>query len=168
MKTIISLIGCLLLFSTLSYSQINRAFPSVQLKKLNGESISTDDIKNNKNPILIIVWATWCHHSTDGMSLISEEYFDEWENSYNLKVVGISVDDARNIPKVSPAIYGNGWDLFEHYLDPNADFKRAMGINQPPHLFILNKDRKVVWSFNSFNPGDEGEIENILETLNSK
>lgn len=167
MKIIHVFTCCMVLWIAQSQAQTNRALPSIGLKTLKGESISSDSIVNNGSPILIIVWATWCHHATDGMTSISDDYLDDWVESYQLKVVSISVDDSRNTAKVAPTVNGNAWD-FEHYLDPNSDFKRAMGVNQPPHLFILNGKRQIVWSFNSFNSGDEEEIEQILKTLKTK
>lgn len=164
MKIILVAFATTLLCSVNSYSQSIRSFPEVNLKNLNGEQVSTNEIQNNGKPILIIVWATWCHHSVDGMTSIADDYLDDWVEEFGLKVVGISVDDARNIPKVGPMVNGNGWE-YEIYLDPNADFKRAMGVNQPPHLFILNGNREVVWSFNGFNSGDEEEIQKVLDSL---
>lgn len=144
--------------------QETRKLPSVGISTLQGDVVQSDEIKNDKGPILIIFWATWCHHATDGMTSISDEYIDDWIEEYNLKVVTISVDDSRNLMKVQPLVNGKGWE-FEHYLDPNSDFKRAMGVNDPPHLFIVNGKREIIWSFNSFNPGDESEIEKILKDL---
>ncbi|MBD80675.1 MAG: hypothetical protein CL840_17305 [Crocinitomicaceae bacterium] len=166
MKIIFPLISLLFLVVT-AFAQQLASLPAVQLQTITGESVSTNEITNDGSPILIIVWATWCHHATDGMTSINDEFLDDWIEKYNLKVVGISVDDARNTVKVGPIVNGNGWD-FEHFMDPNGDFKRAMGVNAPPHLFIINGKREVVWSFNSFNPGDETEIEKILESIKTE
>ena len=140
------------------------AFPNVELRTLDGSKINTSEIKNGNAPMLIIVWATWCHHAMDGMSSISDDYYSDWVEEYNLKIIGVSVDDMRNIPKVAPLVNGKGWE-FEHYIDQNADFKRSLGINAPPHLFIVNANREIIWSFNSFNPGDELEISKMLSQI---
>ena len=157
----------MILWITQSHAQTNSVLPSIDLKTLKGDAISTDNIYNDGNPILIIVWATWCHHATDGITSISDDYLQDWEDAYKLKVVGISVDDSRNIPKVEPMVNGNGWEM-EQFIDENADFKRALGINQPPFLIILNGKREIVWTLSAFNAGDEEEIERILKTLKTE
>ena len=120
MKIILVAFATTLLCSVNSYSQSIRSFPEVNLKSLSGEQVSTNEIQNNGKPILIIVWATWCHHAVDGMTSIADDYFDDWIEDYGLKVVSISVDDARNIPKVGPMVNGNGWE-YEIYLDYKND-----------------------------------------------
>lgn len=40
-------------------------------------------------------------------------------------------------------------------MDPNGDFKRAMGVNETPHTFLIDTDGKIVYSHNNYAPGDE-------------
>ena len=36
-------------------------------------------------------------------------------------------------------------------MDPNGDLKRAMGVNNVPHTFLVNKEgKKIVYSHNKF------------------
>ena len=56
-----------------------------------------------------------------------------------VKIIAISTDDARNSSKVPAFVNGRAWD-FEVYLDPNGDFKRAMNVNNVPHVFVI-RDR---------------------------
>jgi peroxiredoxin len=49
-------------------------------------------------------------------------------------------------------------------MDPNGDFKRAMGVNNVPHTFLLDKDGNIVYSHNNYAPGDEDVLyEEILK-----
>lgn len=137
-------------------------FPTCDIYDAQGNLVSSDLITNDAQPILVIIWATWCHHSLDGMNSIMEDYYDDWQDSYGLKIVAISVDDSRNTQKVVPLYHGNGWE-YELYLDPNADLKRKLGVTAAPHLFILNEERMIIWQQTSMNPGDEEKISGILE-----
>ena len=78
-----------------------------------------------------------------GVSLVLEELnainevYADWQKETGVKVITISLDDARTMNRVAPFINGRGWK-YENYIDPNGDFKRAMNVNMPPHTFLLN------------------------------
>jgi hypothetical protein len=40
-----------------------------------------------------------------------------------------------------------------------------MNVNATPHVFILNKNREVIWQKNTYIPGEEEEIYKILKTI---
>jgi peroxiredoxin len=53
-------------------------------------------------------------------------------------------------------------------MDPNGDFKRAMGVNNVPHTFLLDKDGTIVYSHNNYAPGDEDSLyEELLKLASS-
>ena len=68
---------------------------------------------------------------------------------------------------VSPYINAKAWD-FEILLDPNGDFKRAMGVNNVPHTFLVDSDGNIVYSHNNYAPGDEDELYEQVLKLGSK
>ena len=60
---------------------------------------------------------------------------------------------------------GKGWDYLV-LMDPNGDFKRAMGVNNVPHTFLLDTEGNIVYSHNNYAPGDEDELyEELLKLL---
>ncbi len=65
------------------------------------------------------------------------------------KVIAVSIDQAQNINKVKPLVDGEGWE-YEVLLDPNSEFRRAMGVEMIPHVFIIDgaqeSQRKVVFT----------------------
>jgi len=136
--------------------QKGRTLPSVDLQDLNGKNVNSSTIENDGKPIIISFWATWCKPCINELSNIAEVY-EEWQEKTGVKVVAISIDDARNQSKVQPFVNGKGWD-YEVYLDSNADFKRAMNVNIVPHTFLLNAKREVIWQHNSYNDGDEKKL----------
>ena len=51
-------------------------------------------------------------------------------------------------------------------MDTNSDFKRAMGVNNVPHTFLVDTDGNIVYSHNNYAPGDEELLyEHLLELV---
>ena len=153
---------CYLLFliSYLALAQI----PSVDVKTLEGGIINTSEFKNDGNPIVISFWATWCKPCKQELENIQEVY-DDWREETNVKLIAISIDDARNTSKIKPLVNAKGWE-YEVYQDSNREFATKMGVNPIPHTFLLNGDKKIVWDHVTYSDGDEEELyEKILEIL---
>lgn len=149
-------------FTLVSAQQKNRV-PSVELKTLEGTTFNTSDIKNNGKPVIINFWATWCSPCKKELNNISDLY-EEWQEETGVKLIAISIDDARNMGKVAPYVNGKGWE-YDVYLDPNGDFKRAMGVNNVPHSFLINGKGEIVWQHNSYVEGDEYDLYEEIEKL---
>lgn len=130
--------------------------PAVDVKTVYGESYNSSQIKNNGNPIILSFWATWCKPCIKELSAIYEVYPD-WQEETGVKVVAVSIDNARSSSKVLPMVNGNGWE-YQVLLDPNGDFKRAMGVNTIPHTFLLDGDGEVVWQHTSYSEGSEHQL----------
>ena len=64
-------------------------------------------------------------------------------------------------------VNGKGWDYLV-LMDPNGDFKRAMGVNNVPHTFLLDSDGKIVYSHNNYAPGDEDKLYEEILKLTAK
>lgn len=155
----------LLLFaSTITFAQeTGRQIPAVDVKKLDNSTFNTGSIENDGKPIIISFWATWCSPCKAELNAIAEEY-SNWQEETGVKLVAISIDDARNVPKVKPYVDGQSWE-YEVYLDPNADFKRAMNVNNVPHTFLIDGKGNIVWQHNSYAPGDEDQLFELVQKL---
>ncbi len=130
--------------------------PAVAIQDMKGGTFNTSQITNNGKPIIISFWATWCKPCVAELTAIAENY-EDWQTETGVKVIAISIDDARNVAKVEPFVNGKSWE-YEVYCDPNGDFKRAMSVNTVPHTFLLDGEGNIVWQHNSYNPGDEDEL----------
>lgn len=161
MKSMKVLIICLILIQLVP-SQLNaQNIPTMQLKSVDGQEKNTAEVFASGQPILLIFWATWCNHTSTGLTTIQDDYLIDWIDTYNLKVIAVSVDDVKTSNRAITVANTNGWD-FEVYLDVNGDFRRAMGVNNAPHVFLFNSDGEVIWQQNAYMDGDEDRIEQLL------
>ena len=126
----------------LSESQ-NRTLPRIDLKTLDNITFNSSEFNNNGKPIVISFWATWCKPCIKELNNIAEVY-EDWQEETGVKVIAVSIDDARNMSKVKPKVNALLWD-YEIYCDPNGDFKRAMGVGTVPHTFLLNENKEIVY-----------------------
>ena len=150
----------LFLTSAICLSQI----PSVDIKTLENTIINTSEFENNGNPIVISFWATWCKPCKQELENIHEVYSD-WQEETNVKLIAISIDDARNTSKIKPLVNAKGWE-YEIYQDSNREFATKMGVNPIPHTFLLNKEKEIVWDHVTYTDGDEEDLyEKILELI---
>lgn len=137
---------------------------NVTLKSLDGQSVQSSVINNNGRPVIISFWATWCKPCNRELDAIKEVY-EEWQEETGVKLVAISIDDARSAARVKPWVDGKDWP-YEVYLDQNKDFARAMNVVNVPHAFIINGEGEIVWQHTSYQDGGEEEmIEKVREIL---
>ena len=144
-----------------AFSQKARTLPAVDLKDLKGKTVSSATLANTTGPTIVSFWATWCKPCIQELNIINENYAD-WQKETGLKVVAISIDDSRNASKVAPLVAGKGW-AFDTYIDLNSDLKRLLNVNNVPHTFLLNKKGEIVWQHNSYSPGDEEELFELVK-----
>jgi len=162
MKKLFLTITAIAIFSTSSIAQ-SRSLPSVDVKTLNGGTINITTLENDGNPIVISFWATWCKPCKKELNNIAELY-EDWQDETGVKLVAISIDDARSMVRVAPYVNASDWD-YEVYLDPNGDLKRAMGVSTVPHTFLLNSKKEIVWQHKGYIDGDEDELYEQIEKI---
>lgn len=148
--------------SLMTYAQ--QTLPSVDLKTLDGKSINTKELSNEGKPFAVCFWATWCKPCLMELSTFAELY-EEWQEETGMKIYAVSIDDSRTQSKVQPLVNTAEWE-YEVLLDVNSEFKRAMGVNNPPHTFVVNGKGEIVWQHVGYAPGDEeGLIEAIRKVI---
>ena len=164
MKKIIIALLALTLAGAL-YAQNANVPQNVILKDLDGQSVPSSVIQNNGEPIILSFWATWCKPCNRELDAIKEVY-DEWQHETGVKLVAVSIDDARSAARVRPWVNGKDWP-FEVFLDQNKDLAHALNVGADvPHTFIINGDGEIVWQHKGYQDGGEEElIEKVRELL---
>lgn len=152
----------LILLKAQSFSYI----PKMELRTMDGKTITTDSITNGERPIIMSFWATWCKPCIKELNTFAEHY-DEWVEETGVKLFAINVDDQRTFASVKTLVNGKGWP-FVVYCDPNGEFKRAMNVVNIPHTFVLDGERKVVWQHSTFAEGSEEEVIQVVKNLIKK
>ena len=159
-KLILATLLLLAVFTTAS-AQVRK----VVLKSIDGKTVSTDTLRNDGKPFIIDFFATWCKPCNRELTAISEVY-EDWQKETGVKVIAVSIDQAQNINKVKPLVDNHGWQ-YEVLLDPNSDFKRALGIQTIPYVIVCDGEGNIVAKHNGYTEGAEEElIEKVRELVN--
>ena len=138
---------------------------NITLRTVDGQSVPSSVIQNDGRPVIVSFWATWCKPCNRELNNIKEVY-EEWQEETGVKLVAVSIDDARSANRVKPHVEGKDWP-FEVYLDQNRDFARAMNAGaNPPYTYLINGEGEIVWQHTGYLPGAEEEIiEKVRELL---
>lgn len=139
-----------------------KKLPSVQLKDMDGKSVNTAEL-GFEGPVVISFWATWCSPCKRELNTIHELYTD-WQAETGVNLVAVTIDDQKTMSSVPVYVNGKGWEYLV-LMDPNGDFKRAMGVNNVPHTFLVDKDGNIVYTHNNYAPGDEEKLYEEIKKL---
>ncbi len=164
MKKLILLSLITLSSGLIAYSQKEaRSIPSANVKDLEGNTVNTKKFSNEGKPMIINFWATWCTPCKRELNNIADIY-DDWVEETGVKLIAISIDDSRNAGKVAPYVNGKGWE-YECYIDPNQDFQRAIGFQNPPYTAVVDANGQIVWTHSGYKEGDEEKLLEVVKKV---
>ena len=161
--------GLAFVFSSFSQEEVHqetgKQLPSVELKDMDGKTVNTAQL-GFKGPVIISFWATWCSPCKRELNTIHDLYTD-WQEETGVNLVAVSIDDEKTKNQVPVYVDGKAWEYLV-LMDVNSDFKRAMGVNNVPHTFLVDTDGKIVYSHNNYAPGDEEKLYQELLKISKK
>lgn len=140
-----------------------QALPSVMVKTLDGQSVDIKTYAVKGKLTIISFWATWCGPCIKELDNILDVY-EEWQKKYNCSLVAVTIDDSRNIPKVKPFVDGKGWP-YTILTDENKDLARALNVNNPPQIFLIDGDGNIVYTHVGYTEGSEADLEAEMKKL---
>jgi peroxiredoxin len=143
----------------------NKKIPAVKLKDMKGKVFNTAEL-GLEGPIVFSFWATWCAPCKKELNTIHDLY-DDWKEETGVTLVAVSIDDEKTKSQVPVYVNGKAWDYMV-LMDPNGDFKRAMGVNNVPHTFLVDKEGNIVYSHNNYAPGDEEKLYQEIKKIIGK
>ena len=156
---------CVTLLVAFSLSGNAQRLPKITLTDIHGKSVSLDTLCADGRPVIVDVFATWCHPCLRELSAI-HEVWDEWQEETDVRLVAISIDEGQNASKVRPLADRNGWK-WEVLLDPNGQLPRALGIRSIPYVMVLDGKGNIVDKHLGYNDGAEEELLEKIKELNS-
>lgn len=143
----------------------NDALPNIQLKNLDGKTINMSDYNKEDVPVIVSFWATWCGPCLKELAAIHDVY-EDWQEETGVKLVAVSIDDAKTVKRVKTLVNGKGWD-YEVLYDDNHELKRVMNVVNVPFTLVVYKG-KIVYKHTSYTPGVEKELFNKVKALVGK
>ena len=123
--------------------------PNIAVKDLSGTSALMKDVLKD-DVVIVSFWATWCKPCQNELDALAE-IEDSWAD--RLRVVAISIDDARSVARVRSTVKAKMWP-YEVYTDENSELAKSLNISSIPFVMIV-ADGKTVYSHTGYTPGSE-------------
>ena len=152
--------GILSLMFALVAMGLFATLPEVTLKGISGNEVKVAELSRSGKPVIISFFATWCKPCMRELKAIDELYTD-WQDETGVEMYIVSIDEGQDVQRVAPMVNGFGWE-YKVLLDPNGTLKRAMNVQNIPHLFVIDSKGKTVYNHVGYTDGGETEIEKYL------
>lgn len=146
----------LILFSlmvTAQDAQLAEA-PGFTLEDVEGNAVILDSLLT-EGPVMISFWALWCKMCIKELDAL-KPYAAEFD-SFNITLLALSQDKARSVPKVKPFAASHKWP-YRIVLDPENIMRNLYNVQAMPTFFIIDQNKKIVFTHQGYKPGDEEKI----------
>ena len=136
----------------------------IKLQTLDGKTITPSEWVDGKTPFVVSFWFASCKYCFEEMDAVSER-FEDWNEEVPFRFIGVCTDDARALAKAKALCRSRGWDDFQFCFDTNKEYMRAMNVVSMPHLFLFDREGKLVYTHIGYMPGDENLLWKEIKKL---
>ena len=138
--------------------QVPDAIPQISLPKLDGQTLRSEDLKDNI--VVLDFWATWCEGC---ISEIPE--FNKLEKEYSsrgVKVIGLAVQSgwASDIQK-----FAKQYDMHYTVLVGNDDTVADFGVMSFPNTYVIGPGWKLYKKYSGVSENKAVKIRQDIEAL---
>lgn len=137
--------------------------PAIDVKTLEGKTVSIKEYVGQGKITVISFWATWCSPCKRELDAIAEIYPD-WQEEYGVELIAITIDDARSMAKVPALVETKGWE-YTILADSKRELQKALNFQSVPQTFLLDAEGNIIYTHSGYNPGDEIELEDKIAAL---
>jgi peroxiredoxin len=128
--------------------------PDFNLQDIDGNPVILDSLLA-KGPVFMSFWALWCKMCIKELDAI-KPFFHEFD-SLGVNLLAISQDKERAVPQVKPFAKSHNWK-YVVVLDPENIMRELYNVQAMPTSFIIDQDKKIVFTHQGYKPGDEEKI----------
>lgn len=141
----------------------NKSLPSANVKTLDGQTLNVQELGKSGKITVISFWATWCSPCKKELDAI-KDYYEEWQEKYDMELVAISIDDPRTAAKIPAMVAEKGWE-YRVLHDYNKEFQIAANVASVPFTLLLDAKGNIVFEHTGYAPGDELELEDRFKEM---
>lgn len=159
------IICVLILTSAAAFAQIGHRAPDFTSQDIEGKTVKLADYLG-KSPIMIDFWATWCNPCKVELPHLDDIY--KKYKDQGLVFLAISEDSPRSASKVKPYVRSRNYTATV-LLDPDGQvLRKFFGEDTLPYTVLIDREGKIVRTFTGYVPGQEKEIEKLVEEMVGK
>ncbi|UCD04878.1 MAG: TlpA family protein disulfide reductase [candidate division WOR-3 bacterium] len=125
--------------------------PDFTLEDVDGNTVNLDSLLT-KGPVMMSFWALWCKMCIKELDAL-KPYAEEFD-SLNITLLALSQDKTRSVPKVKPFATSHKW-TYQVVLDPENMMRNLYNVQAMPTFFIIDQNKKIVFTHQGYKPGDE-------------
>ena len=158
-KMISALVGLLLTVAALAQDGAK-----VTLQTLDGGITTPAEWVDGKTPYVVSFWFVNCRYCLEEMDAIAE-VFGDWTAEAPFRFIAVCTDDSRSLARAKALVRSREWEDFQFVFDVNKELTRAMKVTSCPHVFLFDKNGKLVYSHLGYSPGDEEVLFEKIKAL---
>ncbi len=147
-------------------SDVSKKLPDITITDLQGKPVKIQEYAKDSKYTILSFWATWCAPCKRELDAIGELY-PEWTEAYDVRLVAITIDNARALTQVKPLIEEKGWE-FDVLVDSKQELQQALNFQAIPQTFVVDAEGNILYQHEGYTPGDEYELEKVIKELSGK